>query len=325
MIDKLELRLPRLTLFQPGVREFMAESRFFRNSSRAINSARYNWVSDLRPAGVDAILHFALKRDEQDPHEGEHKLELLDTGTKGYSEIVGVIESIIEGPISDLEVMRIDLCADMWGIPIDWFLSRLRVKFKRMGHEIGTLKWQHIGKAGIQTLSSGKRPNIFRAYDKVAEYQEQLRKLQRKNSRYADEITLETEFGIPPNAVITRLEQQIGGNRIPEVIGCFGQLSRLPEFNPFKRIEIANGSGAYVPTISECGLDTWLTGTRLRELQQEMGRQQFHRWLSSQATTNAARWRKKYAEFLEPEKSDLVTAESIFETYRESVIKQHTA
>jgi hypothetical protein len=325
VIDKLELRLPRLSLFQPAVREFMAESRFFKNSSRTMGSGRYTWVSDLRPAGVDALLHFSLKRDENDPHEGEHKLELLDTGKKGYSEIVGEIESVIEGPISDLEIMRIDLCADMWGTPIEWFLSRLRVKYKRVAYEIGNQKWQHIGKAGIQTLSSGKRPNIFRAYDKVAEYEEQLRRLQRKRSKDADEITLETEFGIPSDAVITRLEQQFGGNRIPAVIDSFDQLFRLPEFNPFKRIEIANGSGAHVPTISEFGLDCWLTGTRLRELQQEMGRQQFNRWLSSHATGNATRWRKKYAAFLEPDAGNHVTAETIFETYRASVIKQLAA
>lgn len=325
MMDKLELRLPRVSQFRPEVREFMLESRHFENSTRTRPSARYSWVTDLRPIGIDALLHAGLKRDERDPHAGEHKLELLDTGLKGHSKIVEQIESTIEGPISDLETMRIDLCADMNGIPIEWFLNRLRVKFKRIAHEIGTLKAQRIGKAGIQTLSAGKRPNIFRAYDKVAEYKQQLRGLQRKRSKDADDLTLESEFGVSENAVITRLEQQFGGNRIPMAVGTFGDLSRLPDFNPFTRIEISNGNGARVPTIADRGLNTWLLGTRLRELKEEMGVQQFYRWLNAHTNGNSARLRRQYADFLHPGNDDFVTTEAVFETYRDSVKKQLAA
>jgi hypothetical protein len=290
-----------------------------------MGSGRYSWVTDLRPVAIDGLLHFGLKREERDPHEGEHKFELMDSGDKPYSEIVGQLESTIEGPLSDLEIMRIDLCADMFGIPIDWFFNRLRVKFKRIAHEIGTLKAQRIGKLGIQTLSSGKRPNIFRAYDKVAEYRKQLRDRKRKKSCDADEITLESEFGVSDKAVITRLEQQIGGSRIPAEIGHFARLSRLPEFNPFRRIEILNGTAARVPTIRECDFGKWLMGTRLRELQDEMGIQQFHRWLSSHSNGNSARWRRDYSEFLQPNGDDLVTADTVFQTYRQSVMKQLAA
>jgi hypothetical protein len=52
-------------------------------------SGRYAWVTNLGPVGIDALLHFGLKRKENDPHEGEHKLELLDTGTKNYSDLAG--------------------------------------------------------------------------------------------------------------------------------------------------------------------------------------------------------------------------------------------
>jgi hypothetical protein len=271
------------------------------------------------------MLHFGLKRKESDPHEGEHKLELLDTGEKGYSDIVAQIESTVEGPIDDLETMRIDLCADMVGIPIEWFFNRLRVKFKRVAHEIGTLKAQRIGKAGIQTLASGKRPNIFRAYDKIAEYQKQIRDLQRKNRRDAHAITLESRFGVSEKSVITRLEQQLGGNRIPVEVDCFGKLSRLPDFNPFRRIEIVNGSGASVPTVQECGFANWVMGTRLRELRDEMGAQQFARWLSANTDGNSARWRKQYESFLEPDSDIRVTVQTVVDTYRESVKKQLAA
>lgn len=325
MIDKLELRLPALTPICAPVREFILESRHFTNSSRAVSSGRYEWVTDIRPIGIDALLHYSLKRNEDDPHEGEHKLELLDTGEKSYSDLVAQVERTVECAIEDFEVMRIDLCADMLGIPIDWFLSRIRVKHKRIAHEIGRLKFQRIGKAGIQTLSAGKRPNMLRIYDKVAEYKVQFKKLVRKRSRDADELTLEKEFGVSENSVITRIERQFGGGRIPLSIDCFGQLSRLPDFNPFTNIEIRNGTGARVPTIQECGLDKWLTGTRLHQLKEEMGEQHFSRWLNVNSLRNAARYRETYSDFLQPDGDNLVTAQTIFETYRESVIKQLAA
>ncbi len=325
MIDKLELRLPRLTLLRPAVREFILESRHFKNSSRAMGSGRYEWVTNLGPVGIDALLHYSLKREENDPHEGEHKLELLDSGKRGYSGLVAQIEGVVEGPIDDLEFMRIDLCADMKGVPVQWFLGRLRVRFKRIAHEIGIQKYSRIGKAGIQTLSVRQRPNIVRVYDKVAECADQLRKLKRRRSRDADELTLEREFGISEEQVLTRVERQIGGQRIPREIECFGLLSQLPDFNPFTNIEIHNGTGATVPTITDCGLDKWLTGTCLRQLQKEMGHQQFVRWLSENSGRNAARYRKRYADFLQPDGDNLLTVQSIFETYRESVMKQLAA
>lgn len=244
---------------------------------------------------------------------------------KGYSDLVAQIESTVECGIDDLELMRIDLCADMYGIPVEWFLERARVKYKRVAHEIGVLKYQRIGKAGIQTLSAGKRPNMVRFYDKVAEAKDQLQSLQRKRSRDADELTLEREFGIAENAVITRIERQYGGQRLPTGIDCFCRLSRLPEYNPFTNVEICNGTGARVPTIQDRGLDAWLAGTRLRQLQLEMGEQQFRRWLNVNTSRNGARYRKQYFDFLQPDWDGVVTAKTVFETYRESVIKQLAA
>ncbi len=325
MIDKLELRLPRVTLFRPEPREFMLESRFFENSTRTRASGRYQWVTDLRPVGIDALLHYGLKRGENDPHEGEHKLELLDTGEKSYSRLVAQIEGTVEGPVDDLDVMRIDLCADLHGTPIEWFLDRARIRFKRIAHEMGQVKYQRIGKAGIQTISAGRRPNIVRIYDKVAECKDQLRKKQRKRSPDSDELSLEQEFGVAEDAVITRVERQFGGQRIPTMIDSFGRLTRLPDFDPFTNIEISNGTDARLPTIAECGLDMWCTGMWLRGMLRKMGRQQFERWLAANSAGNSARYRKRYAPFFQPDADGTVTIQTIFETYRESVMKQLAA
>ncbi len=325
MIDKLELRLPPLTPLSPRVREFILESRHFKNSTRTMSSGRYERVTDIRPVGIDALLHYGLKRKENEPHAGEHKLELLDTSKKSYSGLAMQIEGCFDCAPDDLEIMRIDLCADMDGVPVEWFLNRTRIKFKRVAHEVGLLKYQRVGKAGIQTISAGKRPNIVRIYDKVAEYKDQLQKLQRKRSRDAEELTLMHEFGIAEDATITRVERQFGGGRIPAKIDCFGLLPRLLDFNPFASVEILNGTGSKIPTIPKIGLDAWLTGTRLSQLHREMGEQQFRRWLNANSTGNGARYRKKYEAFLNPELDRTITAQTIFETYRESVAKQLTA
>ena len=86
-----------------------------------------------------------------------------------------------------------------------------------------------------------------------------------------------------------------------------------------------NGNGAKVPTVKKCGLDVWLTGTRLRELQDEWGQQQFRRWMSKRSNGNAARYLKRYSDFLQPSQDSLVTTDSLYETYRESVTRQLAA
>lgn len=324
-IDKIEVRLPRMTQFRAEPREFMLESRHFENSARVRKSGRYEWVSDLRPIGIDAMLHYSLKRDQNDPHEGEHKLELFDTGLKPYSGLVAQIERTIEGPIDDLDLMRIDLCADLYEVPVEWFLTNVRVKFKRRAHEMGLLKYERIGSKGIQTITAGRRPNVVRFYDKKAELQDQLRKLDRKRSYDADKLTLHSVFGISEHATITRVERQFGGGRIPREIDSFGKLILLPDFDPFTNIVFREQSGASIPTVRECGLDMWLAGTRLRELQQEMGEQQFHRFVNTHSIGNAARYRKRYRDFLTPRGETVLNSEILLGKYRESVTKQLAA
>ncbi len=152
-IDKLDLRLPSGTQLRPAVAAFINESKDTEGSTRRINSRYYAFVSDLRPMRIDARIHVGLKHLES--HTGEGKLELIDTGTKSLREITAEIMEVIDYSPVDLEIMRIDLCADMYGIPMEWFLNRARVKFKRIAREIAELKAERIGKVGIQTLTAG--------------------------------------------------------------------------------------------------------------------------------------------------------------------------
>lgn len=331
-IDKLDLRLPRVTTLRPSVAAFIKDSEDVEDSSRRQQSRYYSFVCDLRPIEIDARLHLGLKRAEDDDHANEGKLELIDAGTKGLSELRAVIESVVDCPPDDLGIMRIDLCADIVGVPVQWFFDKTRVRFKRLAREIGELKSDRIGKLGIQTLTAGMRPNVVRIYDKAAEYREQLRKELRR-AKGACELTLESRFGVSEDAIITRIERQFGGGSVPTIvryegeqrittrIESFGELTRLPRSNPFSNLEIVNGTGAGMPAVEDCELGYWLKGTRLRQLLEEMGLQQFCRWLNRSSAGNAARIRKEYAAFLELGEP-VITAETVSEIYRQSVKEQ---
>jgi hypothetical protein len=318
VIDKLELRLDSGIYFRPQIRSAIREVDFLTDRRRAKASQHYGGVLDLRPLGTDGLLHYRCKRDGA---SGDHKLELLDSGKRVYSGLVSQIDNVVDSDLDLLEIMRIDLCADIRDVPVQWFYSRLRFKHKRLSRDIGTLKHQSIGKSGIETISAGQRPNMFRIYDKVEECRMQLRKMQRKASKDADSLTLTSEFGIDESDIVTRIETQHGGGRIPSLVAKFGDLHRLPEYNPFQSIEIITRDRSRQPCIAERSMDEWLKGTRLKELADEMGMQKFYRWLNKHSGGNAARVMRTYTDYFESG-SKQITAALIFETYRESVIKQ---
>ncbi len=217
--------------------------------------------------------------------------------------------------------MRIDLCADMRNVTVEWLYSRLRFLYKRFSRDIGTLKHQSIGKSGFETITAGKRPCVFRVYDKVEECRMQLKNMQRKASKDADILTLRSEFGLEESDVLTRIERQHGGGRLPLLVAKFGELYRLPEYNPFEPIKIVTRDRSSQPSIAERGMDEWLKGTRLRELADEMGMQKFYRWLNKESGGNGSRIVRTYADYFASGSKQVTTA-SIFDTYRESVVRQ---
>ncbi len=169
----------------------------------------------------------------------------------------------------------------------------------------------------------------------MAECEDQLRKLQRKMTQILrSELTLLTIFGLAEDAIITRIERQYGGGSVPVIAGdekkramrieTFGRLWQLPDANPFVNVEISSGKIVRTPTIEECGLNTFAVGAMLRKWRDEMDSQQFHRWLNVKPSGNAARYEKKYAPFLDPG-DELITGQTIYETYRQAVMRQLAA
>lgn len=181
MIDKIEVMSERGAgfgeKFRPIERELRANPRF--GSFRP--SKHYLAVGDLRPYGFDAIMHLEQRR------YGTSKLELLDTGGKSLDQMCSTVADLLDGDPLDHRVSRIDLCADVPGIPVDWFRSHVRVRRKQWIAEFSqqaVIDHQRMGKRKIQTLYWGKRPSCLRIYDKIAErhiaYTRWCRKLIRK-------------------------------------------------------------------------------------------------------------------------------------------------
>ncbi len=282
-------------------------------------SRDYAGVGDLRPFGIDALLHYRCKHGSH----GNHKLEMLDTGSKPYSALVAQIEGVVDHPVDDLGIMRVDLCADLPGVTVPWFQPRLRVKFKRTSREIRPLKVDIIGKVGVETISAGQRPNMLRIYNKVEERKMQFRKMQRKASKDADPLDFETEFGFGPDAVLTRVERQFGGCRIPSEIATFGHLAHAADFNPFDILEITGESSARLPTVEECeSVTDYLAGLQLHSKVMTEGLQSTIRWLNAKSGGNGARLRKRLERFLPGSNADSITVQHIFETYQRSVRQQ---
>lgn len=321
MIDKLELRLPASTLFTKRVTAlFLRDPKTDALCGRP--SRHYARVLDLRPVGLDSILHVSCKRGSR----GQHKLELLDTGKKPFSDLIRQVEAVRGGDNEQLGVMRIDFCADLRGVPVSWFHQRVRFRYKQLSTQIGPLPYQTISKAGIETLSAGRRPNLVRIYDKVAESKMQFRRMSRKASKDADPLDFEQEFGFREDDIVTRVERQCGGQRIPEQVDTLGHLPRAANFNPFEALEIESSGLSKLPVVSECDSVTeWAAGRYFNQMIQEQGMQTFRRWLNRESKGNGARTLKRYKPFLPPAEDQVVTVRTIFETYRASLIRQLSA
>jgi len=322
VIDKLEHRLSPTVTFRPEIQKLIRDVNFYSGNQFMRPSRLYSGVGNLTPLGIDALLHYNCKQGRK----GAHKLELLQTGKKPYSALVAQIEAVIDGSIENLETMRIDLCADVPGVPVAWFHPRLSIRHKRLSHQIGPMKLELIGKAGIETISAGRKPNVVRLYDKVAESKMQFRKMVRRCSKDAEPLDFEKQFGFQKDCVLTRVERQYGGGRIPDPLSTFGKLGNAAQFNPFDILSMTENSHANLPTVRECnGVSEFLEGMGLHEILLEMGFQQGKKWLNVESKGNAARILKRLNRFIPGTSSDSVSIERIVEIYQASVTQQLSA
>jgi hypothetical protein len=152
--------------------------------SKFRRSENYRAVGDLRPFEVPAIAHLAYSRKGEE----NHKLELVNTGEMGYSEMLDAVERVFEIDPRKAEVMRVDLCADVRGVPVTWFKQHCRPQYKRFGAEYEDCKAVSMGRCGIETFNYGKHPNFYRIYNKIAQWKHEYTKRLRAAKREVKQI-----------------------------------------------------------------------------------------------------------------------------------------
>jgi hypothetical protein len=324
MIDKVEVRIPARAPFS---REFGSLYRDIHNDPRVNpfrGSRHYICAGDLREFGYEAILHMGCVRDKQ----GNHKLELLDTSTMSYARMCNEIERIFDLDARRLCLMRVDLAADVRDVPVGWFARHVRARWKQWVCEIGKIEpeapeYARMGRQRVETFYLGKRPNCFRIYDKIAEYHHQYARLTRDISDAAELPSFEGVYGYPERGLtLTRVERQMGAGRLPTQIDTFGKLKASAEFNPFERLTFL-ACGAREPQIEDYGITTYGVGMWLRGQAEDIGMHRLRALVNKHSGGHASRIFQQYADFLPADAG--ITAEGLFETYRESVQRQLAA
>lgn len=346
MIDKVETKISPRTDLRHDFGQLYADVA--RDPKYARESKDFLRVIDLRPFGHDAIFHSTCKHGK----EGHHKLELLETGKKTGEQMLHEQSFVVCDP-RPLQVTRVDLTADIPGVPVLWCHQRMRAKFKRFGAALGELVYEpmeyaQMGKIGLETVYFGKRPNCIRVYDKVAERFNDYK----KHTRGMDEPPdFETSYGYGLDEIVTRVERQIASGRVPVKLGTMKQLlAAAPEFNPFSNVEILQAEGTLLTDL--VGPDwrqyrrftDWLAGVGLRALVEQVGLHPAYRITGDRTKGNAKRMFKKYREFM-PSASELgqsvplelrellrdeaprleVTPEYLYDVYRASTLQQVAA
>lgn len=316
MLDKVEVRIPAETQFS---KEFACLYRDCAGDPKLFHQSRhYVRAGDLRKVGHPAILHMYCQHDKA----GNHKLELIDTGEMSYRDVQREIMRIFEIDPWHLGLMRIDLAADVPGIPVQWFARNARVKWKQWIARIGKIEYAEMGRRKVETVYFGKRPNCFRIYDKISELRHQYDEILRRASD-AEVPSFSEMFKYPETGfTLTRLERQIAGGRVPERINTIGKLRFLAEFNPFEALELHAGD-YHEPDIDQYGIIEYFAGLGLRAKVDEVGMQETRAIVSAHSRGNTSRIFRRFASFLPG--GNGISIEQLKDRYEQSIRRQLAA
>jgi hypothetical protein len=321
VIDKLDVRILADAPFHPEFSKLFQELRYDPEKDPFRPSRHYALVADLRPYDYDAILHMSFKWGKY----GNHKLELIDTGMMPFSRLVNEVERIFQVDAMRLGIMRVDLAVDVKGVPVPWFQARVKANHKQCIANFGSAEFVEMGKSGIQTLYFGKRPNLYRIYDKTAELKQQYAKQLRKLPTGQERPRFEELYGIPEQGyVLTRVERQIGG-KIPDALATVAGLRNLDNFRPFEKLRVLTG-GEAEPNPDEHTFMEYCTGMYLRERAQREGMHPTLKFISQHSKRNTKWVLDKFAEFLPEEHAEqFINTAYLDESFRRSVMRQLAA
>jgi hypothetical protein len=319
VIDKLEVRIPARAPYTRSFNSLYSELRADPKKDPFHPSRYYGAVGDLRPYGIDAILHAHCKFGK----DANHKVELLDTGKKSLAFMVSEIEEIFDVNPMKLAIMRVDLAADVEGVPVWFFQDTLRASYKQVANDIERADlFIRMGRGEVQTMYLGGRPNLYRIYNKIAELKHQYDALVRKAGINGPIQSFEDLNGYPSEGlVLTRVERQIGGSRVPDQISTLELLRKnAMDFDPFERLEFLTG-GKPEPNPDDYDITTYFAGLGLRATALTLGMQRTRRLINRKSRGNAARVCRKFSEFLPPV-ADEFAVPPLRDLYRKSVERQ---
>jgi hypothetical protein len=348
VIDWVGVRIPDFTAPGPILAGPLEQLRRGATIPYFKPSRHYQHVCDCRePFALDAMVHLKFRYGRKN-----HKVEIIDAGQKTIDEMAGIITRLFQIDPWTLQVMRIDLAADVEGVPVPWFRDHAYVNRKQFSSRIEKsfeqeLQFVAMGSALAQTIYAGKRPHLFRIYDKLAEWRIQLRKLERDYNRfnrgmegmdfseeeryYAQRIAPTfreycRRFGYEfhPGNSLTRVERQVGGPRVPPELSKFGALRYAHELNPFTALKIIPGERFQVldSPPEDVSIRNWLAAIGFETLKEHLGSAQLARQIVLRHGNNNGRRILESLARCGPDTRDSVTLEQIQESYRVSTLAQ---
>jgi hypothetical protein len=248
--------------------------------------------------------------------------------------------------------MRVDFAADVEGVPDPWFKDHAFVNRKQFSSRIeksneSELQFVGMGNAVAQTLYAGKRPNLIRIYNKLAEWLTQLKKRERNCKRFnagmaGMEMSLDQmHYGarIPPTFmefcmaegyeyregnILTRIERQIGGSRFPKELTTFNDLRFAHELNPFSDLRLVSSEPIRQLESPPDGVSmrNWLAALGLELLREQAGSVQIaDSIVRKHGKGNGGRVLESLADCL-PKRREPLTMEEVQESFRGSTLFQ---
>jgi hypothetical protein len=305
LIDKLDLRIPGAVPFTPQFSDVYAATS--RDEKRWRKSNHYVRVASFEDCGYEMLLHMGCTVTK----EPLHKLEILRAGDKTLPEMRELAGRVFATDPDELGIMRVDLTADIEGVPVDFFKRHTVVRLKQTRREhFHVDPGQTVSKAVAETIYAGVKPNQIRIYDKTGErrmqYQKYCARFARESARLPESAevqatTFEEMYGHGMYDVITRVERQVAARDVEKMGLRTLRALRMhaDTLDPFARMVFFQTQeleprldDGFTPEAWHCGMD-------LRERVKMFGLADVERQMRNEwGAKNYLRARKKFASFL---------------------------
>jgi hypothetical protein len=333
MIDKLDTGLPE-------------GATFTRSFSRLVEmSHRPEWHNKVWRAGghyekrgdfreitngeLPVILHHINKHDR---HAGD-KLEIVEAGILSVPQMAAIQEAVFAVPASGNRIMRIDLAADLEGVPVQWFRDHTEFRGKQVCRE-----WSgnQVSSRRAETLTAGQKPNQIRIYDKTGHRMSltmgNLRRMTRDDRAavmagdlkgYA--LAFEEMWGYPCTRTVTRIERQVGGGG-PKRMGLENveQLGKLAFIDPFTQIVLPEDAAHMRPLKWMKNPLNRIVAEVLSEMAKRDGIVNTWNYLYRQCNSKTTfyRLRNQYREIVLASEQDLVSRKLLHGNFLQTVNQQ---